>query len=411
LQNIVKKGTSKIISIYGNNRILDIGKKSLTNVIGRIEEQASIALKIISIIKSSKLLNVKASGGTGKTTLVKKVAYELYNRGYFKEGISFKSCESIKTFSDFEELIIEGFGLNNILNFREHLSENYMHNKIDKLIILDNFESVINAIDNANQKDVIDLLKFCTDFVNIIVASRERICLDDNFEDIYTLTPLITGDALELFYKSYGTVINVAEIKILREDILEDLLNNNPLAIQLVTKSRTRYSHISELKTQLTQHFFESINEDYTAVFKNNADLNIERSKSIYQSINYSYKTLSSRETIAFELLSLFPDGISLSNFKKCFEKANSSNNISDKELRVLRDKSLIEDYNGTLQLQPIIRRFAEFQFSKRSKEVKQKYCLDAYLFNCFILDIIELIRKKKTYSEALKLFVNYKNK
>ncbi|MEJ5092910.1 hypothetical protein, partial [Sphingobacterium faecium] len=137
---------------------------------------------------------------------------------------------------------------------------------------------------------------------------------------------------------------------------------------------------------------------------------NIERSKSIYQSVNYSYITLTDREKIAFELLSLFPDGISLSNFKACFENASSSNNISDKELRILRDKSLVEDYNGTLQLQPIIRRFANLQFSKRPKKTKEKYCLDAYLFNCFFLDIIILIKKKKSLSEALIIYNHSKN-
>lgn len=408
--NKVEKGVSQISSFYGNNKSLDIGKKSLSNVIGRVEEQAAIALKIISIIKSNKLLNIKASGGTGKTTLVKKVAYELYDRGYFTEGVNFKSCESIKTISDFEDVLIEGFGLNNIVDFKGYLKENYSYKKLDLLIILDNFETVVNALNSSILLEAIDLLKYCTDFASIIVTSREKISTVDEFEDLYTLTPLITDDALQLFLQLYGDVSNEAELRILREDILEDLLNNNPLAIKLVTKSRTRFTHIIELKSQLSKHFFESINEDYTSVFKNNADLNIEKSKSIYQSINYSYKTLNSRESIAFELLSLFPDGISLSNFKKCFQKNSSTNNISDKELRVLKDKSLIEDYNGTLQLQPIIRRFAEFQFSKRSKEIKQKYCLDAYKFNCFVLDIIDFVKIRRTFTEALKLYVDYKN-
>jgi hypothetical protein len=160
----------------------------------------------------------------------------------------------------------------------------------------------------------------------------------------------------------------------------------------------------------LKTHFFESTNEDFTTVFKDNADLNIERSKSIYQSINYSYCTLNDKEKIAFQLLSLFPDGISLSDFKKCFNKSTSKIKISDKHLRTLRDKSLVEDYNGTLQLQPIIRRFSNFQFSKLPQEEKKKFCLDAYSYNCFILDLIEFIEKKKTKSESFKLSSLFKN-
>lgn len=288
--------------------------------------------------------------------------------------------------------------------------ENYSSRKFDSLIILDNFETVTNSLQNSDFNQVIDLLKFATDFGNIVITSREKITSLNDFEDLYSLPPLVTDDALSLFEMEYGRVENEDEIRILRSEILEDLLNNNPLAIKLVTKTRTRHRHISELLNQLKEHFFESLNEDFSNVFKDKADLNIERTKSIYQSINYSYSTLQDREKIAFELLSLFPDGISLSNFKKCFEKSTSSNNISDKEFRILRDKSLVEDYNGTLQLQPIIRRFAEYHFSKRQKESKQKYCTDAYVFNCHILDLIEFIERKNSMSSALKIYNYYKN-
>lgn len=407
--NVIEKGNALRVSFYGNNRDLEIGKKCLSNVVGRVEEQATIIQKILNAIGSDKLVNIKASGGIGKTTLTKKVAYELYNRGFFKQGVNFKSCESIKTYNDFEELLIEGFNLYNIINFREHLLENYSSAKLDLLIILDNFETVINILPSDELKEVIELIKFATDYSNIIITSRDSIGTDD-FEDVYSLTSMTTDDALILFQNNYGVVKNIDEIKILRADILEDLLNNNPLAIKLVTNSRTRFKHIIELKEQLTEHFFESINEDFSNVFKHNADLNIERTKSIYQSINYSYTTLKTSEKTAFEILSLFPDGISLSDFKKCFTKSSSSNTISDKEFRILRDKSLIEDYNGILQLQPIIRRFADFQFQKQPDKKKEQFCLDAYTYNCFILDCIRIIHHKRGISDSLKVYAHFKN-
>lgn len=405
-----KSGSAKFKSIYGNDRHLDIGKKSLTNIVGRIEEQSIITTRLINIIKSNKLLNIKASGGTGKTTLIKKCAYELYNRGYYKAGVNFKSCENIKDFEGFEELLIEGFNLYNIIEFKEYLIQNFSQNKLDLLVILDNFETIKNTLNNDELTKVNELLRFVTDYASIVITSRETINKNEDFEDVYSLTPLITDDALVLFQENYGLIKNEEEIRILRIDILEDLLNNNPLAIKLVTKSRTKFKHISELKTQLKTHFFESTNEDFTTVFKDNADLNIERTKSIYQSINYSYCTLNDKEKIAFQLLSLFPDGISLSDFKKCFNKSNSKIKISDKHLRTLRDKSLVEDYNGTLQLQPIIRRFSNFQFSKLPQEEKKKFCLDAYSYNCFMLDVVEFLEKKKTKSESLKLSSLFKN-
>lgn len=407
---LFENGTTIFKSIYGNDRDLDIGKKSLTNIIGRVEEQSTIVSKMINIIRSNKLLNVKASGGTGKTTLIKKCAYELYNRGYYKEGVNFKSCESVKGFDSFEELIVEGFNLYNIIDFKEHLIQNYSQKKIDLLIILDNFETVVNNLTSTELSKVHELLRFATDYASIVITSREKIGKSEDFEDVYSLSPLITDDALILFQENYGEINDKDEVRILRIDILEDLLNNNPLAIKLVTKSRTKFTHISQLKDQLKIYFFESTNEDFSIAFQDGADLNIERTKSIYQSINYSYSTLLEKEKVAFQLLSLFPDGISLSDFKKCFQKSTSTFKISDKEFRVLKDKSLVEDYNGTLQLQPIIRRFSLLHFSKQPLEKKQKFCLDAYRYNCFLLEIIELVEYKKSTSFSLKLASSFKN-
>lgn len=405
-----EKGNAIITSIYSNNRSLDIGEKSLKNIIGRIEEQSIIVSKILNVIRNNKVLNIKASGGVGKTTLIKKVAYELYNRGYFRAGVSFRSCENIKTFVDFEEQLSEALNLRNIINLKDYLIDNYSSRKSDSLVILDNFETVSNTLNVSEFNQVISLIKFVSEYSNLVITSREKITSLEDYEDLFSLSPLTTEDAVSLFESDYGKISNDSEIRILRQDILEDLLNNNPLAIKLVTRSRTRFKHISELKNQIIDHFFESVNEDYSVIFKNDADLNIEKTKSIYQSINYSYTTLNNKEKTAFELLSLFPDGISLTNFKKCFQKSNSSSKISDNELRKLKDKSLVEDYNGTLQLQPIIRRFADHQFSKLEDNLKKKYCLDAYQFNCYVLDLIEFVERKETTSEALKLFVHFKN-
>lgn len=403
----IRKGENLKTSFYSNNRDLEFGRKCLNDVIGRIEEQISIASRLLAIRNTNRILNIKASGGLGKTTLIRKMGYELYNRGYYTDGVNFKSCENIKDYNNFEDLLIEGFNLNNILNFKEYLIENYSSQKIDLLLILDNFETVINNLPVNELNDAIELLKFSSDYANIVITSREKISNED-FEDVYTLSQMTTDDAVELFQKFYKKKYTEQELKILREEILEDLLANNPLAIKLVTTSRPSIN-IIELKKIIENNFFESINEEYSDVFKNNADLNIERTKSIYQSINYSYTSLNTRQKLAFELLSLFPDGISLSNFKKCFTKSTSSNNISDTELKQLENKSLLENYNGVLQLQPIIRRFADFQFNKH-KDNKQKYCIDAYNYNCYILDLIDLVQRKKSNSVALRLFGNQKN-
>lgn len=405
----LEKGKASLNNFYGNDRNLEIGKKCLTNIIGRIEEQSNLISRFLMINTSNKILNIKASGGLGKTTICKKIAYELYNRGYYKKGVNFKSCENVKNYDDFEALVYEGFNLAEILNFREHLVENYSNEKIDLLLLLDNFETVVNNLSEEDYSKAINLLEFISDYSNVVITSREVIS-NREFEEVFTLTPMTTDDALELFklnYKGKNRYSN-DEIKILRVDILEDLLANNPLAIKLVTTSRPEMQ-IDQLRDQIRNHFFESINEEYSDVFKNNADLNIERSKSIFQSINYSYSFLNHRQKLSFELLSLFPDGIILNDFKHCFRKSKSSNNITDTEIKQLENKSLLENYNGRLQLQPIIRRFADYQFAKHSDNM-QKYCVDAYAYNCYIMNTLNDVRRKSSYSFALHIFSSLKN-
>ena len=164
--------------------------------------------------------------------MIKKVAYELYNRGYFKNGVSFKSCENVKNYVDFEELMCEALNLSNIINLKEYLIDNYSTIKSDTLIILDNFETLSNVLSKSEFNLVIGLVKFVSAYSNIVLTSREKMTSLEDYEDLFALSPLTTDDAVALFESDYGKVKTDDEIRILRNEILEDLLNNNPLAIK-----------------------------------------------------------------------------------------------------------------------------------------------------------------------------------
>lgn len=402
----LNKGKSISGPIYKNQKVLEfVTTKILNTVVGRKEEQTNIAAGLLNIIASNKILNIKGSGGIGKTTLIKKVAYELYLRGNFSDGITFNSCENVKSYNDFEETITQGFNLYDIVDLKDHLLKTGI--KQNTLIILDNFETVSNIENKFDYKRILDLLEFVSDYANIVITSRESLNVD--FEDLISINPMSTDGALELFLKHYGQIKDPNEIQVLRRDILENLLDNNPLAIKLVTSNSPKYKTLIELKEQLEDQFFEMTSEEFTTIYKRPADINIQRTKSLYQSINYSYSKLSNKEKLAFELLHLFPDGIDISHFKKWFNKNKSDGSTSDHHLRCLVDKSLVENNEGILRLQPIIRRFASHEFERRSLEKKQQYYLDAYSYNCFIIDIVKFIHIKKSYSSALKLFNNFK--
>jgi hypothetical protein len=401
---LVDKGQAFFYSLNGVKKQLEFNVKK-SALVGRIEEQSIIASRMMKLASSNKLLNIKGSGGIGKTTLIRKISSDLYDRGYFKDGVTFNSCESIQSYQEFIDLLAKGFGLNSIDNLLEYLLEN--NKKLDLLILLDNFESISNMGNALDYKKIISVLEVATDYASIVITSREN--LDTDFEDIFTLSSLNTDDAFQLFTNYYGDVTSKKEISTLRVDILENLLNNNPLAIKLVTRAVVKQSGIENLKNQLTEFFFETTSEDISTIYNKDEDINIERTRSIYQSINYSYCKLATKEKLALEILHLFPDGISVSNFKKCFVGKKSENNITDNELRVLQNKSLVENIEGTLKLQPLVRRFAEFSFAKRPKEIKDKYYKDAYLFNCFVLDVIADVANCRTLSAAYRLHDHHK--
>ena len=59
LEQKVTAGVANITSIYSNTKVLDIGKKCLTEDVGRVEEQANITQRILGIIETHRLLNIK----------------------------------------------------------------------------------------------------------------------------------------------------------------------------------------------------------------------------------------------------------------------------------------------------------------------------------------------------------------
>ncbi|MGY3188536.1 SIR2 family protein [Lysinibacillus sp. TE18511] len=370
---------------YGNHISNNIEKKNLINFVGRKIDITDIIRKII-VSRQDKIVTIKGSGGIGKTSTVKKIALEFYERGLFKDGIDFIDCEFVKDYKTFEKNIARTFNLEGSIDFVEHIS-NY-ENKSDSLIILDNFEPLLYLEDIEKMKN---LITFISDYKTVIITSREWIGFE--FEEMHELRNFTSEEAEALFERLYPSMLKEDDRKILKEDILEKLLNNNPLAIKIVTQNLPKFIRMDALREELKEDFFRATNTGYIDIFDKKVDGNIERSVSLYQSIYYSYKRLTPREQLGFELLSLFPNGIHMESFKDFFKTDEFKTDIykiTNKEIRSLENKSLIEINGGFISLQSIIGRFAEFHFNKRSEEEKYKYYKRAYAFNRYLLEILD---------------------
>ena len=391
---------------------LELDKKKYLDFVGRKNDQQNLIRIIMDLASNQKVLNIKGSGGIGKTTIASKIIFELSERNRFREGISFVACEHIFSYKAFESKIAQCFKLDNITNLKEHLSNNF--DRLDALVFLDNFETLLTLESLSEILLIKALVENISNYATIIVTSRDVIGY--NFEEVYPLGNLTSDEAYDLFNKNYNVKFKTREDeKILRIDIIETLLNNNPLAIKLITANLPTNKEINELKRELENDFdfFTKTSNDLNDIFDREADFNIERRLSLFHSINYSYRKLPERAKIVFELLYLFPDGISLNNFKECFNNRKDSENfINDRDIKILEDKSLIENQKGVIRLQSIIGRFAKFKFENRSEIDKIRFYKDAFSFNLFLFEFLLALTHDSKHSDgsqtSFALFDNY---
>jgi hypothetical protein len=375
-----------------------IDAKSTRNYVGRKTDLENIARSIFEIREKGQILTIKGAGGIGKTLTIKKLAVELSARHYFSQGIQFLDCESIADFKTFENKIAQCLDLENFSNIRESLARRLP--QPNSLLILDNVETVLHL---AEREQIIDLIGLVSDHTNIVATSREPLGVQ--YETIYELRAFTTDEAFALFCSELRREITTSEEKrVVREDILERILDNNPLAIKLITKNIPKGKNFTELRTELENDFFVTTTDVDPNIFDGIHDVNIERKRSLYASINFSYQHLSEPERNAFELLSLFPDGISQEHFKLISETVSGSkhnttrtnklrrrkaNLITDHVIRALEDKSVIQIDNNMIKLQSIIGRFASHKLSARETNDLMECYRNAFSYNYSLLDAL----------------------
>lgn len=358
--------------------------------IGRKLDLEIIIRKTLDLRSSGQILTIKGSGGIGKTMISKKVAFEFSKRGFYNDGIDFIDLEHIENYIQFEDKIAQCFGLDKTINFKEYFKLNGISK--NNLIILDNFETLLYIKDSLLIKE---LLKFISDYSTIILTSRESVFGNSVFENIYPLRDFTSEEAVELFLK-YHPHVEKESMQILKKDIIENLLNKNPLAVKIIASNLPEGKSIKILHDELEKDFFNTLDKYKDDIYIKECDENIEKSQSLYQSINYSYKKLKDKEKLAFELLSLFPDRIDMEDFKSFFVKSSKMyHQISDTDIKSLQDKSLLTTDNRNIGMQSIIRRFAEYQFNQRLEDDKWLFYKEAFSYNSFMLSSVLHINKK----------------
>lgn len=379
-------GTNQVSNI-NKTKTTNVDKRSTTKFIGRSSDLSLISREMIRIESKGLALVLKGSGGIGKTTIANKLALEYSERGKFKEGITFIDCEPITSYELFYQKISEAFSFSQIYDLEDHLMCNEISG--DLLIILDNYESILN-LDNDKEK-FLKLTGIINDYCSLLITSRDRC--QEPWEHEVSLRSLDPNEGLEIF-NSHSKCIYDKEIELryLKEEIIENLLDCNPLAIELVALNTPPGKDIYELEKDLIREF-ESI-EDSTYYLTSKSDSNITRKKSLLGSINYSYNTLNEQDKKALELISLFPDGISLRNLREIVKnqrsKIKGTFNLSDRTIKTLSDKSLLINSGRDIKLHSIVSRFT-LSKAKNNKS-NEVYWKDIARYNFYFLRELDRI-------------------
>ncbi|GGG45479.1 hypothetical protein GCM10011414_13790 [Croceivirga lutea] len=377
--SLVKGKVTNVSAEHSLSRYID--KKLLSHFIGRKTDVENIIRKVIDLEFEDKILTIKGSGGIGKTTIIIKAAIELAKRELFN-SIEYISCQSISSLENLKYQISNCLGLDSSSDLISQLHA--LGKEKNTIIILDNFETLLSLPESLEMLEIVSVV---CDYCLVVTTSRQL--LDLEFEELYELRRLTTEEGLELFTTYYKGKLDEEEQRILRYDIVEELLNNNPLAIKIVSKGVPHSKSMRILCDELKENIFS--NENLDRIFEKPEDINIEKSKSLYYSIKYSYDKLNPQEKLSFELLSLFPDGIHVENLKK-FAKQNKTSpiKITDKEIKSLNDKSLLENSSGFLKLQSIVNRFSNHQFNLKDKVVKRSFYTLCFEYNYFFIDFLQ---------------------
>lgn len=402
----------------------DINSSALQGFTGRLSDLADISQKLDKAVSGKRLLTIKGSGGLGKTTIAKKVALELACRGYFEAGVYFIDCESISSANQLEIHISEAFNLLNADDLFDYLAKH--HDQQSRLLIFDNLESLLHLkqADKSQNKQAIEQVKELLSqtllYASVLVTSRESI--NTEWEDVFPFRQMESEEALTLFnHLTKDSYSSENEQRFARRKILEPLLNNNPLAIKLICDGMPKGKSLKELQQELEDDFFGKVKEeDLILMFDDEVDANINRQESLYVSILYSYKTLSDTQKRTFESFSLFPDGIDLGTFKRMVDKSKGNDRnedvhklkkpVSDKDISVLTNKSLVEVYNSYYTLQSVIQRFSCFQFEQHTP-IKDKLELfkQAFIYNSQLVNYLDDTYKlnKKSIPMIVSTFNN----
>ncbi|MCA1624635.1 MAG: protein kinase [Acidobacteria bacterium] len=363
---IFKAKISEEISILAPNNLTG----NLSRLIGREKEIAEI--KDLLLQSDVRLVTMTGIGGTGKTRLAQAVAQSLLTD--FKDGVFFVELAAITNVELVASTIAQALGVKEAGGkpVLEVLKDYLRHRQI--LIVVDNFEQVINAAPNiAELLSAVDNLKILITSRVLSHLSKERefvvppLALPDDTAQV-SLDELSNYEAIKLFVERAR---NSKPNFILREENARSVteicrrLDGLPLAIELAAarvKILSPQAILTKLENRL--HLLTSGARDLPA-----------RQQTMRGAVEWSYELLSEDEKRLFRRLAVFAGGFTIESAEAVcanYELQITNDESSEDQIEVLDlitslvDKSLF-----------VAKEQADGEMRFRMLEVVREYALE----------------------------------
>ena len=310
----------------------------LTSFVGREKEIDEIR----GLLKTSHLVTLTGSGGTGKTRLSIEVGTQLLTN--FQHGVWLIELAPLSDESQIIPALAQTFGLQELpFNPLKNLVMDYLRDK-KLLLILDNCEHLIAAC--AKLTD--ELLHQCAG-LKILASSREALGIAG--EVAYRTPSLADTESTSLFVeraRAANSKFFLTESNASAVAQICHRLDGIPLAIELAA-ARTKLLAPEQIATRLDDLFRLLVGGSRTA---------LPRQQTLRAWIDWSYDLLTDEEKNLLRIASVFVGGWTLEALE-----AVSEDSLAPEHLEGLINKSLVvtEEHNGEMRyfLLETIRQYA----------------------------------------------------
>jgi predicted ATPase/DNA-binding SARP family transcriptional activator len=316
---------------------------ALTPLLGRARELEETT----SLLGGTRLLTITGAGGSGKTRLALELAHRVRDR--FEDVV----WVDLAPLSDPEligQQIIDAMGV------RELAAEDVLRVVIDAirdralLLILDNCEHLVHGSAVVAE----EILRACAN-TSIVATTREALGVRG--EQTWLVPPLSTEDAVQLFAERARSALPAF---VLDETLVAQICNRLdgiPLAIELAA-ARVKVLSLAEIAARLDDAFR----------LLSSGSRTLPRHRTIRETIDWSYRLLSSDEQVLLRRLAVFGSGFSLDAAEAVCGDLDVLTVLS-----ALVDKSLVLAEQSRYRLLDTVRQFAAEKLDEAPAENNER--------------------------------------